>query len=387
METKLNKEDSTLSQDNPTAQENPPKEEQPHGADRILPTDQTETDKKQDVRYFIVDMVMVVLVLVNLLWIVFDWFFLSQSVKDFLLEYLPAFFTFYHTKIHNDFMLYDSIFVSVFILELLIRWIVAIKKKTYYKWFFYPFIHWYDVLGCIPIGAFRALRVLRVISIVFRLHKIGLINLKNTYFFKLGKKYYNILVEEVSDRVVINVLDGVKEEIEMGSPVTDRMISEIIKPQQDVLSEWIAQRVKNISLSTFSKYDKNIRLYVNRLVGEAFEKNLEINTIQQIPLVGNMISKTLDHSVSDIVYSIIEGIMADIQDTDNNRAIEETVNAIIDNTLINGGQINEIARGIVMQVLDLVKEQVAIKQWKIKEEATIANKKAITEPPIAEATE
>lgn len=61
------------------------------------------------------------------------------------------------------------IFVSIFIAELLIRWMVTIHQKTYHKWFFYPVIHWFDVLGCIPVGSFRWLRLLRVFSILYRL--------------------------------------------------------------------------------------------------------------------------------------------------------------------------------------------------------------------------
>ncbi len=90
----------------------------------------------------------------------------------------------------------------------MIRWAVAIARGTYHRWFFYPFVHWYDLLGCIPVGSFRWLRILRVVSLMFRLQKMGVVDFRDTYIGRSVIKYYRILVEEVSDRVVINVLEG-----------------------------------------------------------------------------------------------------------------------------------------------------------------------------------
>ncbi|MDV7396135.1 hypothetical protein RZS08_32380, partial [Arthrospira platensis SPKY1] len=119
----------------------------------------------------------------------------------------------YAEQIHTNFVAYDLVFVAIFLTEFVVRWIIAVHRNTYHRWFFYPFVHWYDLLGCIPVGSFRWLRLLRVISIVYRLQKYQIIDISNLYIVRFVRKYLNVLLEELSDRIVLNVLDGVQDEI------------------------------------------------------------------------------------------------------------------------------------------------------------------------------
>ncbi|HBZ99013.1 MAG TPA: preprotein translocase subunit SecA, partial [Pseudomonas sp.] len=52
-------------------------------------------------------------------------------------------------------------FVAVFLLDVLLGWTVALFERRYARWYYYPFAHWYDVLGCIPLAGVRWLRGLR----------------------------------------------------------------------------------------------------------------------------------------------------------------------------------------------------------------------------------
>lgn len=130
----------------------------------------------------------------------------------------PGFHAFYRDTIHSNFLFYDLCFVAVYLTEFVIRWIVAIARGTYHRWFFYPFAHWYDLLGCIPVGSFRWLRILRVVGLLMRLQRMGIIDLSQTWLGQTILKYYNIVVEEISDRVVINVLSGAQREIGVAAP-------------------------------------------------------------------------------------------------------------------------------------------------------------------------
>ena len=123
------------------------------------------------------DLFMIALAIVNLVWIVFDSLFANKVVQAELKLSAPHFYAFYRDQVHQHFAYYDLIFVSIYVVEILLRWLVSINRQAYEKWYFYPFAHWYDVLGCIPIGSFRALRLLRIVSLVMRLQKRGVIDL------------------------------------------------------------------------------------------------------------------------------------------------------------------------------------------------------------------
>ena len=245
----------------------------------------------------------------------------------------------------------------------------TIHKNTYHKWFFYPFVHWYDTLGCIPIAAFKFFRVIRVVSIVYRLHKLEVIDFTQTFVYQKGSKYLNILVEEVSDRVVINVLQGVQTEMESGNPLADRIINEVVKPQKAELIEWLSLRVQNITTHIQQSYQADIQNYVDDLIEQAVSENKEISRIEMIPLVGNNISQMLERAISDIVFKVINQALSDLGSARNKEVIDEVVdisfNAIADQE--DDHQINALIKNITSQSLEVVKAHIKVQQWKLRE--------------------
>ena len=91
--------------------------------------------------------------------------------------------------------------------ELVVRWLIAIVQKRHYRWFFFPFVHWYEVLGCAP--QLRALRLLRVGVIGYRLHELGYKVLPASWLATI-KFYYQMIMEEISDRVILTAIDNIR---------------------------------------------------------------------------------------------------------------------------------------------------------------------------------
>lgn len=319
---------------------------------------------------FVTDIAMVVLVILNLIFIIFDWNFGYEFFRHFLKSVAPPFYQFYATQIHPNFLLYDLFFVSIFVTELLVRWGLAIKRRTYYKWFFYPFVHWYDVLGCIPLGAFRSLRFLRIVSMTIRLHKMGAVDIRHLYVYQLGYKYYKIVMEEISDRVVLNVLDGLQEEIRYGSPVTDKLITTVIKPHQDTLTVWLSHRVKKVTEHNYEQYRDEIKEYIESAIREAVQDNKEVKNIRLIPVLGKQVSDALQESVSDITFNVINSLVRDLASDRNNKVIQEITDILFDTLLLEeeDKELNEVTKDIFIRSVDLIKEHVEIKQWRLREE-------------------
>ncbi|RMF54812.1 MAG: hypothetical protein D6748_16005, partial [Calditrichaeota bacterium] len=318
---------------------------------------------KYDLEIIIIDLIMMGLLIVNLCLIVFDWLFMSVTIQSVFARYTPDFYQFYLENIHKDFLKVDLYFVSIFLLEFLIRWGIAVYRKTYYRWFFYPFIHWYDLLGCIPVGSLRFLRILRVVSIIIRLHKLQIIDITKTYLYSKVLKYYNILVEEISDRVVVNILEGVQDEIRFGNPVTNRILTEVITPQKEVLVDWISHRVQKISQETHQTYRKDIQKYIEKRIARAVEKNREIGTISQIPLFGPIIADNLENAISDIVFNVINDIIEDLATANSRIIVSDITDIALDSLLAEDDQyqLDEITRNIFLQSLEVIKDQVKVK--------------------------
>ncbi|MCG8670733.1 MAG: hypothetical protein MI867_15075 [Pseudomonadales bacterium] len=324
--------------------------------------------KSHQITYIVVDLTMVGLIMFNLAWIVFDTLFSSQSVQSLLGWAFPDFTVFYRDTIHPDFVAYDMIFVSIFITELLIRWGVAIYQKTYHKWFFYPFVHWYDVLGCIPIGSFRWLRLLRVISILYRLQKYEIIDLSNSYPIRFFKKYFNILVEEVSDRVVVNVLEGVQEEVKTGNPVAGKVMQEVLLPQKQVIIEWLTDKVNDITDTVYPPRREQLRQYIDNVIGESISQDQKVAALEKLPVVGQPITEVIETTVSDVVFSVLDRLVGDVGHEDTDMLVKELADIVLERVMEPSHQLNEAGRDVILEIIEVIKDEVKVQKWKINEQ-------------------
>ncbi|MEM6262502.1 MAG: ion transporter [Bacteroidota bacterium] len=323
----------------------------------------------------LVDLVMLGLVIMNLLLLGAEFTFQSKWVQHQLEQHSPDFFVFYRDTIHFNFFLIDMAFVSIFLTELFIRWGFAIYHKTYHRWFFYPFIYWYDVLGCLPGSAFRSLRVLRLFSTLYRLHKMGVIDLSKTYLYQRFIKYRAVITEEISDRVVINVLNGVQSEIEGGTPVFDRVLSEVILPRRELIANWTAEHLSHVVKQSFQTHQPEIRTYLDHLIRRAVRENREVDRLKLVPVLGSRVKQELETAVSDIVYRVLEGAMTDFVNTESPERLQQVANAITDSLLVEiRPEVNTLMTDIIHDSIDIVKEEVKVQQWKIREAAEKAER-------------
>jgi len=327
--------------------------------------------RKRDFLFVLVDLCMLVILMVNLVWILFDGLFGIPAVQSLMERYLGGFVDFYR-PVHHDFFFYDLAFISIYITELLIRWALAIKRDTYHRWFFYPFLHWYDIIGCIPIGTLRFVRVLRIISILYRLQRLGWIDIKKNFIYRTLAKYYSIFMEEISDRVVVNMLEGVQTEIRQGSPVLDRIVDQVVKTRKPDMVKWFSGKMQQVVRENYGDFQEDIRDYVNLRVGRAIKENRELTFIRRsMPVVGGVVTRNVEKMVADIVFQAINGMAADLSEKNLESLLDPIADIILESLLAkqDDQRLNEAVIEGVVQALEIIKDQVRVQQWKLREEA------------------
>lgn len=312
---------------------------------------------------------MMVVLSINIVWIIFDWIYAVEGVKMAISQHLPSFYHFY-TPIHQNFFYYDLCFVSVYVLEILISWIISIKKKTYHRWFFYPFVHWYDVLGSIPVGTFRFIRIIRIISILYRLQRLHLIDFTRTYIYQMVSKYLNILAEEISDRVILKILAGFQDQFRQGNPLIGQIKTDILQPKKELLVEWLSTRFQNAIYTNYSTYKEEIRVYINQRIKQAIEKNRELSTIGSIPVLGKRVNQNIENLVADLVFHVLNDSMEDVASNRMNQIIDEITEVIWDSVLFDKEEtdLEHKLSGTLVQAIEIVKNHVRVQQWKLREE-------------------
>lgn len=317
--------------------------------------------------FLVIDFMMLGLVFINLAWLLFDTLFTSRLVRQALEWLSPTFTEFYASEIHVNFILYDLAFVAVFLTEFVIRWGFAIRNQTYHRWFFYPFVHWYDLLGCIPVGSFRWLRLLRIISIVYRLQKYQIIDISNLYLVRFVRKYMNVLVEELSDRVVIHVLDGIQDEIAVGTPVMEKIVAQVILPNKPLVIEWIASRVNDLADNVYQPRRPDLKRYIDGVIASSIAQDQKVAALEKLPVIGQAVTEIIETTVSDIVFNVLDRVVMDIGAEETDIWVRDITDQVIARLLQPNAQLNAAGRDVLIDILDVVKDEVRIQRWKLKE--------------------
>lgn len=316
---------------------------------------------------FVVDLLMIALVIFNLGLIIFDWVFAIPAVQDLFEARVSAFFHLYHDTVHSNFLYYDLLFVSVYLTEFSVRWIIATFRGTYHRWFFFPFVHWYDLLGCIPVAGLRWLRILRVLTLVIRLHRLGIIDLRETYIGKTLLKYYRILIEEVSDRVVINVLEGVQRQLREGNPLLHRIEKEVLGPRKQELVDYLAQRIASAMEETHGQYRVELGHYLSHLTDDAIARTPAGARLAAVPVAGPRAIALLGETVRQIGTAFVDQLVDDVANPAHRGRLDALLTDLISQAGGDREQLNTLIQSTALDVLEQVKAEVRVQQWKLDE--------------------
>jgi hypothetical protein len=310
--------------------------------------------------WIIVDLVMLSLLIINLIWLLFDSLFATQAFKS-ILSLISTDIVSVYTPIHDNFILYDFAFIAVFLTEFCVRWAVALVRNTYVRWYFFPFIHWYDLVGCIPLGGARIFRFLRIFSIFYRLQKYEIIDLRSTAVYRFVIFYYDVFFEELSDRIVVKVLSDVQNDIAAGSPLIEDISKQVIASRLPILTQWLSSVMVHVGESIEHSEDgESVRNHVQKSVGKAVRGNSQVSTLKLVPVLGRTIEKTLEQSVTDIVTQSVINLLKDITP----EKIDDFVEHGLGRFSSEDHMLDQEVLLIINECLELVKLHVSKQRWK-----------------------
>lgn len=312
----------------------------------------------------LVDLVMVGLILLNISWIIFDSAYSIPELNHFLRVVLgERLVDWYGQELNPHFYTYDLIFVGIFATEFLLRWAWSVWTREHGHWLAYPVFHWYDVLGCIPLGELRLLRLLRLFAIGVRLQKLGVINMRQWWIYQRIKRLYDIVMEEISDRVVIQVLGGMQRELRDGGGIEQQIINEVVRPRQQRLVTSLGQRISSVAVESYQANREALESYITSNVSDAVRSNREVRTIDKMPVIGGAVTGLLDHAITDIVCAVIEGVVTDLSGEEFSKLFDAIANSALESLFDDHVDPNHELATAVIDLLDVVKTQVAKRHW------------------------
>ncbi|MDN6180119.1 MAG: ion transporter [Halomonas subglaciescola] len=309
------------------------------------------------------DVLIIVAVVANLTLLLVDSLYLVEPLNEAFQSAAPAAHAFYDSAIHQRFFHIDLAFVALFLVDVLLGWAVAVIERRYHRWFFYPFLHWYDVLGCIPLTGFRLLRALRLISLVHRLDRLGLVHVERWTAYRFVAKYYDILLEELSDRIAVRLLSNIQQQVSTNSALADSVINRVVAPRKQQLIHEITQRIE---ASAGQAYDGNrdaVMGYISDVVGRTLRDSPEIRRLERLPM-GSAVSNSLEASLAGVAKRLVDELAQGIHSPEFRALVSHTAESGFDAWLKVDEGSAEVTEAVLVDALEILKDQVSQQAWK-----------------------
>nr|WP_111895669.1 preprotein translocase subunit SecA [Acinetobacter sp. MB5] len=302
--------------------------------------------------------------------IVFNLFCISANAilmshfAIWLSEHLHAIhlLNFYKTELNPWVNKTEGWFICFLIVELLLRWLLAITQRHHQRWFFFPFIHWYEILAIIP--QLRFLRLFRAGIIAYRLHELGYEIIPETWQ-KAAKFYYQVLMEELSDRVVITVIDGIRYELDTSS-THKKMIHDLVDHHREIFAKTLAELLQENLANELKRQQQHLAQHVGLVVEKAIIETPELHQLLRLfPIIGSRLEEQIQSIGKRLGENITQGLLepwAEPQGTDPNKTYQHIANKIsqID---INNADLEKLIESVFYESLAAIRKQVKIKQW------------------------
>jgi len=265
-------------------------------------------------------------------------------------------------KLTDHFWVLDLPFLILFWIEFNVRWILAVRRKTYAQWFFFPIFNWYDVLGLIPVAVFRPFRLLRAVSMYMRLKRSELSNVGKDIFTRTVLYFSNIITEEVSDRVALRILSEFHEEIENGTHT--KITRSVIEPRAPEIEDVLVLQIRQTLTDprTIERLRSLVQLNLQNAVDES-------EALRAVPLP-NVILKPAVRAIGEVILdTTVETVTATLESAEGEEALRAAAGAVLNDLFHGPGvtQIESLVKEITLQVLEHMMDVVKVKKWALPE--------------------
>lgn len=316
--------------------------------------------------FLVYDIFMMGIIVFNLFCLCANLFLMSSFGQLFFNEiHLPEVLAFYRSDLHPLVIKTEGWFILFLVAELAVRWIIAIIYKHHHRWFFFPFIHWYEVLAIIPY--LRFLRLIRAGIIAYRLHELGYKVIPDN-IMKIVLFYYRVVMEELSDRVVVSVIDGIKYELDTSSS-HKKIIHDLVDHHREMFAQVLAEILQDALATELKAQQRLIADNVGQIVKQAIEDTPQLTQLLRlIPIAGSMIENQIQNIGQRLGENITNGLIdpltagSHVQPNQIYTLISEKVSHLN----IENKALEQLVESAVYESLASVRKQVKIKQWQIE---------------------
>ncbi len=302
--------------------------------------------------------------LLNRLWTPANAAELGRTLEFFDAEIRPVFRLAYRRELdrtgeYADYgWLVDLPFLVLFSIEFYGRWIAAVRRRTYPRWFVFPILHWYDFLGILPFPELRIFRLFRIGSIYLRLSRSDHSRVGDDVLSRSARYVADVASEEISAKTTVWILEDIQAKIDAG--VHRRIIRGVLDQRQAAIARSLADGVRRVIGAQSFRADA--RQFLDANLERAADGS---PSLRRIPLPKALL-RPLVGAVGRIVFdATLETLGETLDSADGRRALEEMLAGAVDGLVeeLTEGEMEALFSELVQDSLEQMKATVSVRQW------------------------
>lgn len=261
-------------------------------------------------------------------------------------------------ELTDHFWRLDLPFLLIFAAEFFIRWYLALRRSTYSRWFFFPILNWYDILGILPVKQLRFFRLFRLVSVYLRLSRSEHSIVGDDFISRTIKYFANIITEEISDMVALRILNETQEELREGTH--KRIIRTVAEAHRDALAAQLAIQIRDLLAN------EQVRQQAREFLDANLEQAVESATALRMMPVPDIVLRPLVNVVGQAVFSAFaDTLEATLSSAEGQEAVRTMIGEAVDGLVLEmtEGELEELVREISIEVIGHMKETVAVRKW------------------------
>lgn len=281
-----------------------------------------------------------------------------------------------------DYFFYvDLFFVSIYLLEFVLSWMLAIRRFGKEQKVLYPLYHWYDIVSCIPLQQFRLLRLLRIGVILYRLVRSDYIRLRNSGVYRALMRYQRIVMEEISDQVALNILNNIQAKTKLG---TNRdLLEETLTSHRTEIRDVIVSNLQTLELPTLQTRQPELVVEIAQVIMESIEATDDYQNLVRLPLVKPVVEQLInEHKIAVLTEQSLDAFLENWQTRLQSEKVQSLLCDLIDDVLDQAirlslnERIQDLMEDINLQILEELKESSTAKIWRAEEQELIVERVA-----------
>ena len=176
--------------------------------------------------------------------------------------------------------------------------------------------------------------------------------------------YYNALLEELSDRVVTKVITGIQQDLKEDTQFGEKILHRIVEPGlSEAAINW-SDFTDYVSRDMRTNPDNFIGTTIRNSIANAMDTHADMQRLQALPVIGAQLSTHLESTVKDIVVDTIANLIKECTLPASLTPLRKSIAEADHQTRGAFRALDKQIVEVVIELLEITKEQVNTKRWK-----------------------